>query len=126
MTIRSHPQQNTIETGHLTGGDLKESANFPGIIRCRLVGIGVFSVYAVNIFRWNRDAGEQGIQGHMIVALWMIRWNVAFIAPEKMDAVPGNPFAQLGIIGQQFIQPARCGTAGQRDAVNIARLQGFR
>jgi hypothetical protein len=92
---------------------------------------------AVHVGCGNRHAPEQSLGGHAVIAVRMIRWHAAFVAPEDVDPAPLNGFA-VRYIRQQPVQclgrpatrqghtrrPAR--GHGSRDRPRETRCRGLR
>src|SRR5689334_15989772 len=66
---------------------------------------------AKNVLRPGGDFGKQRLAGHAVVAFRMVGWNVALVAPKKVDLLPRD----IGLGRQQGVKGLRGGAAGERD-----------
>src|SRR5215213_1732746 len=113
MPILSHTEQHHIEARNPAG--LGEE-----LAQQRFVGGGRFPrgfrsrVPGVDVARWNRHEIEKPAPGLARVALRRPEGNPALIAPENMNAIPGNPRA-VRFARQDSAHLARRGAAGECD-----------
>ena len=88
MTVRSHAQQDEIETRDFRFGDFELLAQHGFILVGNGLGIREFARHAMNVRHGNGQVAEERFMGHSIITVRMIRWDVTFISPKKPDFRP--------------------------------------
>jgi hypothetical protein len=73
---------------------------------------------AVHIRRWNRDFRKQGLVGHRIVAVGVIRRDATFITEEEIHLGPFHPMLEP-LSREQFINAPGGIAASQSNAKSI-------
>ena len=123
MTIRPHPQKNQIETRYFSIGNVKILTNHGFILFGDGLSIREFTGHAMNVISGNGHVFEERLRGHSIIAVRVVRGNVAFIPPKNLDVGPINLRAKRGS-RKQFIKTFRRGSAGQRHGKHVSFLNG--
>src|SRR5262244_4604922 len=111
MTIRAHAQENQVKAWQGVSCKLKGSPQRRFILVGSLLGI-FLGGNSINMVCWDGDLGEHGFVRHAIIAVLMIRWNVALIPPEEAGLLPRDPVTVSGT-GQHSIGGFRCTPASQ-------------
>src|SRR5262249_45497775 len=112
MTIRAHAQENQVKAWECASRKLKSSPQRRFILVCSLLRL-FLRCNTVNMGRWNGDFREHGFVRHAVIAILMIRWDVALIAPEEVGLLPRNPVT-VGSAGQHGVGGFRRAPTRQR------------
>ena len=123
MPVRSHAQQDQIETRDVRFGDVELLTQHGFILAGNGVGIGEFAWHAINLRRGNGQVAEERFMGHSIITVGMIRWDVTFISPEKPDFRPIQ-LTQERRGGKHRIEACRGRASGQGEGKRIPRRDG--
>src|SRR5262249_52202142 len=87
MAVRAHAQENQVKAWQGIPCKLKGSLQRRFLLVGSLLGI-FLGCNTINVGRWNGDFREHGFVRHAIIAVLMIRWNVALIPPEEVGLLP--------------------------------------
>src|SRR5581483_615837 len=96
MPVRSDAEEDQIERGRPPAGGIEKRAKLPLIGLSRRGEVAPLRRHPVNIFRRNRNLGDQRLAGRPIVRVGVVRRDGAFIAPKKMDLLPGDLIRKRG------------------------------
>src|SRR5678815_6076856 len=99
---------------------IRDSAEDAFVFTRSLLGVRQFTAYAVHVRGRHGHLRQHRLDGHSIVAVWMIRLHVTLVAPEEMDIAPSHPRTKRRR-GQQLIDTLRRRPAAQGDRTSTAR-----
>ncbi len=88
MSVRSHAQQDQVETRDVRFGGLELFTQRGFILVGSGLGIGEFTRHAMNLRRGNGQVAKECFMGHSVITVRMIRRDVTFVSPEKPDSRP--------------------------------------
>src|SRR5947209_18502206 len=101
MAVRSQSQENQVETRELVSLQAEGLSQRMLILLCRRGGLFRFRSYAEHVF-WNRNKGKHRFVCHTVIAVSVIRRDVALVAEEEARFSPGNGSSWL--TGEQRVQ----------------------
>ncbi len=88
VTVRSHAQQDEIETRYFRSGDAELPPQHGFISVRNDLSIRDLTRHAMNLRLGDGQMAEERFMGHSIIAVRMIRRDVPFISPKKPDSRP--------------------------------------
>ena len=124
MTVRSHAQQDEIETRAVRFGEVELLAQHGFILVGNGLGIREFARHAMNVRHGNGHTAEECFMGHSIIIVRMIRWDVTFISPKKPDFCPIELTPERWG-GKHGIEAFRGRASGKGDGKRVSCLDGL-
>src|SRR5205807_10418049 len=100
MAVWSHTQHDQIKLLPFLSGDAKEVEQLLLVLGRSSVGVQ-FAGDPKNILLGNWDFGKQRFLCHAVVALRIIRRDMAFIAEKDKDLFPGKAFFRIALVFSQ-------------------------
>ncbi len=124
MPVRSHAQQDQIETRGVRFGDLELLTQRRFIVVGSGLGIGKFTRHTMNLCRGNGQVAKERLMGHSVITVRMIRRDVTFVSPKKPDFRPIQLIPERRD-GEHRIEAFRGRAAGKGDGTRIPRRDGL-
>src|SRR5690349_11144179 len=90
MTVRPHAKQDQVEARELFIGQAENFGQRSVVLSGSSSGIPVLSMNAMNILCRNGNPRDHRFIRHAVVAVSVIRRNMALVAPEEVDLSPGD------------------------------------
>jgi hypothetical protein len=118
VTVGPHAQQDQIELRKTCSSSHGENPLELGFVALRSQLWRELTPHAVDVFRRRRNAIQQRLPGHAVVAVEVVRRDAAFVAPEEAHTRPLHPSHVVGTSEQPVQRSWRAATRERKMEVS--------